>query len=93
MFNQGIIRPSISPWLSPVFVLLKKLDASDQQKWRVVIDYRKLHEVTVDDKHQLPNSSDILDQLSNSQYFSTFVVNNRELSILEVSFIFSKTST
>lgn len=63
MLNQKIIRPSVSPWSSPVWVVPKKLDASGKQKWRVVIDYRKLNELTVDDKYPLPNIANLLDQL------------------------------
>lgn len=71
MLEQGIIRPSNSPWSSPVWVVPKKLDASGKQKWRVVVDYRKLNELTVDDKYPLPNISDLLDQLGKCQYFTT----------------------
>lgn len=71
MLDQKIIRPSISPWSSPVWVVPKKLDASGKPKWRIVIDYRKLNELSVDDKYPLPNISDLLDQLGNCQYFTT----------------------
>jgi len=71
MLDQGIIRHSTSPWSSPVWVVPKKLDASGKQKWRVVIDYRKLNELTVDDKYPLPNISDLLDQLGKCEYFTT----------------------
>lgn len=71
MLKQRIIRPSISPWSSPVWIVPKKLDASKKQKWRIVIDYRKLNELTIDDKYPLPNISDILDQLGKCEYFST----------------------
>lgn len=71
MLKQKIIRPSNSPWSSPIWVVPKKHDASGKQKWRVVIDYRKLNEKTINDKYPLPNISDILDKLGKSQYFST----------------------
>ena len=71
MLDQGIIRPSVSPWSSPVWVVPKKLDASGKPKWRVVIDYRKVNELSVDDKYPLPNISDLLDQLGRCQYFTT----------------------
>lgn len=67
MLNDGIIRLSSSPvWLVP-----KKADASGLQKWRIVIDYRKLNEKTIDDRYPIPNISDILDKLGRSQYFTT----------------------
>lgn len=49
----------------------KKLDSSGKRKWRVVIDYRKLNEITIGDSYPLPNITDILDQLGHSKYFST----------------------
>lgn len=71
MLKQGIIRDSVSPWSSPVWIVPKKADASGKKKWRMVIDYRKLNEQTLDDKYPLPNITDILDKLGKSQYFST----------------------
>lgn len=71
MLEDGIIRPSSSPWSSPVWIVPKKLDASGKQKWRVVIDYRKINEKTIDDRYPIPNISDILDKLGRSQYFTT----------------------
>lgn len=71
MLDQNIIIPSNSPWSAPVWVVPKKLDASGKRKWRVVIDYRKLNDVTVSEVYPLPLINDILDQLGHSKYFST----------------------
>lgn len=71
MLNQGIIRHSYSPWNSPIWIVPKKKDASGKQKWRVVVDYRKLNEKTIDDRYPLPNISDLLDKLGRCQYFTT----------------------
>lgn len=71
MLNQGIIRPSFSPWSAPIWIVPKKQDASGKQKWRLVVDYRKLNEKTIDDRYPLPNITDILDKLGKSLYFST----------------------
>lgn len=71
MLNQGIIRPSYSPWSSPVWIVPKKKDASGRQKWRLVIDYRKLNEKTISDRYPIPNITEILDKLGRSMYFST----------------------
>lgn len=71
MLEEGIIRPSQSPWSSPIWIVPKKIDASGKQKWRIVVDYRKINEKTIDDRYPLPNITDILDKLGKCQYFST----------------------
>ena len=71
MLGDDIIQHSYSPWSSPIWVVPKKQDASGKQKYRVVIDYRKLNEKTVDDKFPIPDITDILDKLSKSNYFTT----------------------
>lgn len=71
MLKDGIISPSTSPWNNPLLVVPKKLDASGIKKWRVVVDFRKLNDCTTGDAYALPNINEILDQLGNSQYFST----------------------
>lgn len=71
MLDQGIIRPSDSAWSSPIWIVPKKSDASGKTKWRIVIDFRKVNEKTIDDKYPIPNITDILDKLGNCQYFST----------------------
>lgn len=71
MLAEGIIQHSISPWTSPIWIVPKKSDASKKQKWRIVIDYRKLNDKTIDDKYPIPNIEEILDRLGRSCYFTT----------------------
>lgn len=71
MLEQKIIQPSHSPWSSPIWVVPKKSDASGIQKWRTVIDYRKLNEKTIDDRYPIPNITDLLDKLGRCNYFTT----------------------
>lgn len=71
MLEQNIIRPSQSAWSSPIWVVPKKADASGKTKWRLVIDFRKLNEKTIDDRYPIPNISDVLDKLGNCHYFTT----------------------
>lgn len=71
MLQQNIIRHSQSPWNSPLWIVSKKLDASGKQKWRIVLDYRKINEKTVDDRYPIPNITDLLDKLGKRLYFST----------------------
>lgn len=71
MLRSGIIIKSTSPYNAPIWVVEKKLDNSGQKNWRIVIDYRKLNEITVEDKFPIPNIEDIFSKLGNAQYFST----------------------
>lgn len=71
MLEQGITRPSESAWSSPIRVVPKKIDAFGNKKCRLVVDFRKLNEKTLDDKYPIPNITDVLDKLGNCQYFTT----------------------
>lgn len=71
MLQDGIIAPSNSPWNSPILVVPKKPDASGKRKWRIVVDFRKLNDVTIGDSFPIPVISEVLDALGNSKYFST----------------------
>jgi hypothetical protein len=75
MLQDGVIRPSHSAWNSPLLVVPKKKDKFGKTKWRVVVDFRNLNEVTVGDAFPLPNITEILDQLGGSKYFSVMDLN------------------
>ena len=66
LLQQGIIRPSHSPWASPVTLQPKK-----DGTLRFCIDYRRLNKVTLRDSHPLPRIQDILDSLAGCGHFST----------------------
>ena len=65
MLQQGIIRPSTSPWSS--IVMVRKKDGS----WRFCIDYRKINAVTQQDAYPLPRIDATLDSMVGSVYFTT----------------------
>ena len=66
MIAYGAIRPSQSPWASPV-VLVSKKDGDT----RFCIDYRKLNAATIKDAHPLPRIVDMLESLRGARYFTT----------------------
>jgi hypothetical protein len=66
MLDQGIIRPSKSPWTSPVVLVSKK-----NGKTRFCVDYRKLNSVTKKDAYSLPRIDEILDSMHNAKWFTS----------------------
>eukprot|EP00794_Sanderia_malayensis_P019749 gene19749-21686_t len=66
MLTNGIIRPSSSPWNSPI-TLVKKKDNST----RFICDFRCLNDATKKDTYPLPHIRDVLDQMHGAQYWTT----------------------
>jgi hypothetical protein len=56
--GKGYIRPSSSPWGTPVIFVPKKDDTQ-----RMCVDYHALNEVTIKNKYPLPWIDDLFDQL------------------------------
>ena len=66
MKEQGVIRPSQSPWVCPVVLVPKK----DGQLC-FCVDYRRLNSITKKDVYPLPRIDEILDALGKTSYFSS----------------------
>ena len=66
MLNQGVVRPSSSPWSSPTVLMRNKNGA-----WRFCVDYRKVNSMTRRDAYPLPWIDATLDALAGAQYFTT----------------------
>lgn len=65
MLKNGIIKPSESPYASPV-LLVRKKDGT----WRFCVDYRHLNAQTVKNKHPMPIVEELIDELAGAQWFS-----------------------
>lgn len=63
--SQGFIRPSISPWGSPVLFTPKK-----DGGLRMCIDYRALNKKTIKNQVPLPRIDEVWDQVGGAKYFS-----------------------
>lgn len=66
MEEAGVIRPSKSPYASPIVVVVKK-DGS----LRICVDYRRLNSCSTRDAFPLPRIEDALEALGQAKYFST----------------------
>ena len=72
MLRKGLIRPSASPWGSPV-IFVDKRDGTT----RLCVDYRKLNDVTIKNKYPFPKIEDLFDQLNGSRIFSKIDLHTR----------------
>lgn len=69
--KNGIVRPSVSDYASPV-VLAKKRDGTN----RLCVDYRLLNKKIIKDRYPLPLIEDQLDALQGARVFSTLDLKN-----------------
>ena len=65
MLSKGLVRPSASPWGSPI-IFVDKRDGTT----RLCVDYRKLNDVTIKNKYPLPKIEDLFDQMNGARVFS-----------------------
>ncbi|KAH8316073.1 hypothetical protein KR074_008459, partial [Drosophila pseudoananassae] len=78
LLQNGIIRPSRSPYNSPAWVVDKKgTDDNGSKKKRLVIDFRKLNERTIADRYPMPSIPMILANLGKAQFFTTLDLKSR----------------
>ncbi|CAF4615106.1 unnamed protein product, partial [Rotaria sp. Silwood2] len=64
LLHFGLIRPSYSPYAAPA-LLVAKHDGS----WRMVVDYKKLNNITIKDNHPLPNMEQAIQVLGGGYNF------------------------
>ena len=65
MLEMGVVRPSTSPYASPI-VMVKKKGGSN----RVCVDLRKLNKITEVDPEPMTTAEDLFRRLSGKKYLS-----------------------
>ena len=68
LLDKGFIRPSTSPWGSPVLFAKKK-----DKTLRLCIDYRQLNRVTIKNRYPLSRIDDLFYQLRGARVYSKTV--------------------
>ena len=81
--RAGVIRKSISPWVSPIVIVPKKSAPGEPPHRRMCIDFRKLNDLQPEVRHadsetggnillvHLPKIDEMYDRLKGAKYFTT----------------------
>lgn len=82
--RDGICRPSVSSYTSPVLLRPKK------NGWRLCVDFRRLNRKVVRDRFPLPIMDDVIDVLQNAVVYSTIDLRNGFFHVPDGQYEFMK---
>ena len=72
MLAQGVLEPSISPWVFPNVLVKKKTG-----ELRIAANFKRLNDLTVKDSYAMPRIDDVLSCLDGSSFFKILDANHR----------------
>lgn len=71
LIDNNLVRKSKSAFNAPEWIVKKKPSSDGKEKWRLVIDYRKLNEKTTKDPYLIPAILEIFDEIGDNKYFTS----------------------
>lgn len=71
LVEKGIISRSLSPWSSPFFLIKKKDLDSEKERFRCVLDCRKINLLIKETAYSIPHLTDFTENLQEADTFST----------------------
>ena len=75
LLEQGVLKPSNSPWGFPNVLVPKKIP-SPEDSHRITTNFKRLNEITVRDAYPLPRISDALDSMGGCGFFTSLDANS-----------------
>lgn len=75
LIADDIVENSVSRWNSPVLLVPKKENSKGEKQYRLVVDFRRLNEVTETQMFPMPDSEEELSKMHGSSVFSTMDLN------------------
>jgi hypothetical protein len=76
LLEQGVVRPSKSPYASLAFLVPKK-----DGDFRMVVDYRRVNQKIVFNSYPMPTIDQALEQFGGARIFSVFDLNSAYFQI------------
>lgn len=71
LIKDGVIEPSTSQWNSPIILVPKKPNERGEKQYRLVVDFRRLNEVTETQSFPMPDLEEEISKMGGAKYFST----------------------
>ncbi|KAI1004419.1 hypothetical protein K3495_g3793 [Podosphaera aphanis] len=75
--ENKLIQKSKGPWAAPLHLTPKKTPTkSNEQIWRICVDYRELNKVTKKNAHPLPNAQDEIQRAAEHNFYAFLDLEN-----------------
>lgn len=75
LIEDDIVEPSTSRWNSPVLLVPKRENSKGEKQYRLVVDFRKLNEVTETQTFPMPDLEEETSKMNGAKIFSTLDLN------------------